>query len=163
MNEFERRLLEVVQNHNDLATLAKAAGPAPLVEHFSYTWRMDLNLNQTTILKPMLSDAWFVIQYVASCVQNESSYQWFTDSGQIQLQLTDTGSGEILFSQPLSAGVLTGTISRAQTGTPMLLPIPRLVAPNTIMKADIVPQGSAVGDADVFFLTLGGSRIAATS
>lgn len=158
MNEFERRLLECVQNHNDLVSLVKAAGPGALVEHFAYTWRMDQNLGQGTVIKPILSDAWFVLQYVGSCVQNESTFQWFTDSGQVQLQLTDTGTGEILFSQPLSAGVLTGTVSRAQSGTPMMLPVPRLIPPGTIIKADVVVQGAA--DVDVFFLTLGGSRIA---
>lgn len=174
MNEFERRLLEVTQNHNDVVSLARSAGPAPLVEHFGYTFKMgalggsipDAGL---TALKPILSDAWFVLQYVSSCVVHDPGgafpdFQWCVDSGQVQLQLTDTGSGEILFSQPLSAGVLTGTISRAQTGTPMLLPIPRLIAPATIIKADITPLGgAAAAGVEWFYLALGGSRIAATS
>ena len=157
MNEFERRLLEVAQNHNDLVELAGAAGKGALVEHFTYCFKFNLVTPVLTILKPILSDAWFVLQYISSAVQLTASQQWLTDSGLIQLQLTDTGSGDILFSEPLSAGVLTGTISRAQSGVPMLLPIPRLISPNTIIKADVTPLTAG---ADAFYLVLGGSRIA---
>lgn len=166
MNEFERRMLEVARNHNDLVDLAKAAGVGALVEHYGYTVAFGgaaaplLSGVAHTVLKTMQADAWFVLQYVSSCVVRPSSKQWATDAGNINLQITDTGSGDILFSQPLSAGVLTATVSRGQSGVPMLLPIPRILPPNTNVKVEATQLG-AVDEPLYFFLFLGGSRIAA--
>lgn len=168
MNEFERRLLEVAKNHDDLVDLAGALGANALVEHYGYTAQFGDGVNPLlsgvthTVLKTMQADAWFVLQYVSSCVVRPSTRQWCVDSGNIQLQVTDTGTGDVLFSQPLSAGVLTATISRAQSGVPMLLPIPRVLPPNTNVKVEATQLGNAAGNDEpfYFFLFLGGSRVA---
>lgn len=168
MNEFERRMLEVARNHSDLVGLAGSFGAGALVEHYSYVVAIGSATEPLadgvtrTALKSMQSDAWFVLQYIASCVIRPDSPQWASDSGNVQLQVTDTGSGDILFSQPLSAGVLTATVSRGQSGVPLLLPIPRLLPPNTNVKVEATQLGAAAGNAAplFFFLLLGGSRVA---
>lgn len=168
MNEFERRQIEVAKRHVDLSALVKRLGGSPLVEHFGYTVQIGgpyvplLNgVTQSKILA-MQSDAWFVLQYVSSCVVRPDQPWYFQDSGNIKLQITDTGAGNILYSTPSTAGVLTATISRPQTGTPFLLPIPRLIAPNTNIKIDATQLGVNITDnlePIGFWLSLMGSRV----
>lgn len=169
MNEFDRRLIEVAANHVDLTEMARALGAGGQFEHFSYTLRIGtaaaplLNGVQRSGRLAMQSDAWFVMQYVSSCVIRPNSPQWFTDSGSIQLRVTDTGEGDTLYSSPTSAGVLTATISRPQSGIPLLLPIPRIIPPNTNLKVDVTQLGVNISDNQEpigFWLFFGGSRIA---
>lgn len=168
MNEFDRRILSVAQNHVDLAELAHSLGGTAIVEHFGYTLKIGSAADPISFGFPrsatlaMQSDAWFFLQYVSSCVMYPDSSFWFQDSGGIQLQVTDTGSGEVLYSTPSSAGSLTATISRAQPGAPLLLPIARILPPNTNIKVDITEIGvSSMGSDPVsFWLFFGGSRVA---
>ena len=169
MNEFDRRLIEVAANHVDLSAMARALGAGGQFEHFSYVLRIGtedeplLDGVERSGYLAMQSDAWFVMQYVSSCVIRPDSPQWFTDSGSIQLRVTDTGESDSLYSSPTSAGVLTATISRPQTGIPLLLPIPRIVPPNTNLKVDVTQLGVNLTDNQEpigFWLFFGGSRIA---
>lgn len=169
MNEFERRMIEVAQRHVDLSDIAKAMGRTAQIEHFGYTARLGTvaspllsGVMQSKVLA-MQSDAWFVLQYVSSCVIRPDEPWYMQDSGNIKLQITDTGAGSVLFSTPSSAGVLTATISRPQTGTPFLLPIPRLIPPNTNVKIDATQMGVNGTDNKEplgFWIALMGSRVA---
>jgi len=168
MNEFDARLLDVTQNHVDLAELLQALGANGQIEHFGYTLQLGSaaspllsGVMQADVLA-LQSDAWFVLQYVSSCVVRPNTPQWFTDSGNIMLRIVDTGAGEVLYSTPSSAGVLTATISRPQTGVPLLLPLPRIIPPNTNIQVSATQLGVNVVDNFEpigFWVFLGGSRI----
>jgi hypothetical protein len=168
MNEFERRMLEVARQHVDLAEALHSMGSNAIVEHFGYSARIGSEASplldgvQQSTLLALQSDAWFVLQYISSCVVLPDSTWYGTDSGNIQLQITDTGEGNVLYSTPSSAGVLTATISRPQTGIPFLLPIPRLIPPNTNIKIDVTQMGVTVDNTEPvgFFISLMGSRVA---
>ncbi len=139
------------------------------MEHFGYTLRLGseasplLNGVMQSGVLVMQSDAWFLQEYVNSCVIRPDLPYWFTDSGNINLRVTEPGAGEVWYSSPSSAGVLTATISRAQTGIPLLLPTPRLIPPNTNVRVDATQLGVNITDNQEpigFWITLGGSRIA---
>lgn len=168
MNEWERRVLEVTQQHNDISELVASLGGHLAVEHFGYTVQIGSRANtlndgvtQSKLLA-MQSDAWFVLQYLTCCVIRPSTPWYFSDAGNIKLQISDTGAGYTLFSQPNSAGVVTGTISRPQTGTPLLLPVPRFIPPNTNIKIDATQMGVSDDNEEPlgFWISLMGSRIA---
>lgn len=169
MNEFDARLVDVAQNHADLVELARSLGASGLVEHFSYT--LPIGSEAAPLVNGVLragvlameADAFFVLQYVSSCVVRPDMPYWFLDSGNIKLRIADTGAGDVIYSSPLSAGVLTATISRAQTGIPLLLPIPRLIPPQTNINVEVTQLGVNVTDNQEpigFWLFFGGSRIA---
>lgn len=167
MNEFERRALQVAQNHMDLASVVNALGGAT-VEHFSYTLEFSDFANGSLQSAPfvysqsiaMQADAWFVCHYISGCVILDATPWYCTDDGDIQIQITDVGRGHVLYSLPSSAGVLASTVSRPQTGIPLLLPTPLLLPPNTNVKVDISLQTATLTDA--FFVTFAGSRISAS-
>lgn len=169
MNEFERRQIEIAQNDRDLRKISRDMGKPALIEHFGYTGVLGsiaaplVNGVTQSLLIPIQADAWFVLQYISTCVILPNSPSLMSPSGNIQLQLTDTGNGEVLFNTPGPAAILTGTPSRAQSGIPLLLPIPRIIRPNTNVKADVTQFGVNVGNNQQpvgFFLSLMGSRVA---
>lgn len=169
MNEFERRQLEIAQNHVDLKDVVAAMKRTAVIEHFGYTAALGsiaaplvAGVPQSVNI-PLQADAYFVLQYVSTAVIKPNTPFWCTDAGNILLQITDTGSGEVLFNTPSLGGILTGTTTRPQTGIPLLLPIPRVIKPNTTVKIDVTQLGVNVTDNQQpvgFFLSLLGSRIA---
>lgn len=169
MNEFERRSLEVSQNHVDLKTIVAAMKRFAVIEHFGYTARVGTIAAPLvagapqSVNIPLQADAYFLLQYVSTSVIKPNTPWLCTDSGNAILQITDTGSGEVLFNTPSPGALVTGTSVRAQSGIPLLLPIPRLIKPNTIVKTDVTQLGSNGTDNQQpvgFFISLIGSRIA---
>lgn len=169
MNELERRTLEVAQNHQDLKRLVASLKRTAVIEHFGYTATLGsvaaplVNAVPQSVNLPLQADAYFLLQYVSTAVIKPNTPWYCTDAGNILLQITDTGSGEVLFNTPSLAGILTGTTVRPQTGVPLLLPIPRLIKPNTTVKIDVTQLGVNVTDNQQpvgFFISLLGSRIA---
>lgn len=169
MNEFERRQLEITQNHVDLRAVVAAMRHTAVIEHFGYTGAAGSVAAPLvagapfSINIPLQADAYFLMQYVSTCVIRPNTPWYCTDSGNILLQITDTGSGEVLFNTAAPAGILTGTTARPQTGIPLLLPIPRLIKPNTTIKIDGTQLGVNGTDNQQpvgFFISLIGSRIA---
>jgi hypothetical protein len=170
MNEFNRRMLALAQQHADLRSLVAAMGSTATIEHFGYSLRLGSEaspLTDGTLFSdviPMQADSWFALQYVSSCVIRPETPYWCSDSGNVQLEMTDTGAGFTFYSTPSSAGVLTATISRPQPGIPFLLPILRLIPPSTNVKVDARQMGVNVTDNQepiAFFVSLQGSRIGA--
>lgn len=171
MNEFERRSIEVLQNHRDIQTLLKSFGRKAIVEYFAYSARIGTRANplvagvkQQTVLA-IQSDAYFVLQYVSvaqlpSLNANPQSSAIF-DGGNFLLQITDTGAGATLYSAESLAGILTGTVDPGVSGIPMLLPIPRLIPPNTNIKIEITQLGTQAINQSVLgaFVCLMGARI----
>lgn len=168
LNEFEQRLEQVMANHMDVTGLVQALGSKALVQHFGY----DLQLGSAA--SPLLSgvgqagqiairsDSWFLFSYINSCVIRPNSPQWFTDSGNVLIQVVDTGAADVLFSSRGSAGTHTATVSRPQTGIPLLLPLPRLIPPNTNIRIEATQLGVNGTDNQEpigFWIALMGARI----
>lgn len=169
MNEYERRVLEVAQNHSDLRDMITSMKRSAIIEHFGYTASLGsvaaplVNAVPQSVNIPLQADAYFLMQYISTAVIRPNTPWYCTDSGSILLQITDTGSGEVLYNTASLAGILTGTTVRPQTGVPLLLPIPRLIRPNTTIKIDATQVGVNVTDNQQpvgFFISLLGSRIA---
>lgn len=170
MNEFERRQIEVAQNYADLKGVVAAMQQTAVIEHFGYTRRLGsiaapfvAGVQQSVNIQ-LQADAYFVLNYISTCVIRPERPWYCLDSGNMLLQITDTGSGEVLFNTPSVAAILTGTCVRPQTGIPLLLPIPRVIKPNTTIKVDVTQATSNGTDnqpAVGFFISLLGTRIAA--
>lgn len=172
MNEFERRTIEVMQNHRDIVEMAAAMGPNYLVEWFAYSARIGstaaplvATFPQQTVIA-IQSDAYFVLQYISTCVLPilgaDPLQSLVLNSGNILLQITDTGAGEILYSQASPAGILTGTTDPGVSGIPILLPIPRVIPPNTNIKVEMTKVGTSATNPNSAggFICLMGARIA---
>jgi hypothetical protein len=165
-NEFERRMVEIARRHKDLESVVAGLGSRAVIEHFGYTVQIGTEASplvsgvQQSEILAMQADAWFVLEYISSCVITDGIPWYCLDSGAVQIQLTDTGQGHTLYSTPSSAGVLTATISRPQTGIPFLLAIPRLIPPNTNIKIDATQFADDATTIDAIFVSLIGSRVA---
>lgn len=157
LSEFERRFLEVTQNHLDLMEALRATGSNLPPEYFGYTAQIGsaasplvAGVTQSAVIT-IQADAWFVLQYISAGVilPNGSTYgdqSQMNDAGNILLQVTDTGAGQDLFSQPqglpgFPAAMVAGTPTRASAGIPYVFPTPRLIPPNTNIKIDCTQLG----------------------
>lgn len=176
VNEFERRFLEVTQNHLDLKE-ANAGNSLP-PEYFGYSLQIGsaanplvVNVGQQGII-PIQADAWFVIEYISVGVilpagSTFGDLTQITDAGNIQLQITDTGAGQELYNLPsgfpgFPALLLAGSPIQAAAGIPYVFPTPRLVPPNTNIKVEATQLGftaltnpQPVG----FYIMLNGARV----
>lgn len=164
MNEFERRMIEVASRQQDLNNVLAAMGQNVLKESFGYTYKTPVSplvvgATQTGIVQ-MMSDSWFVLHAISSCVVTQGSYQWFTDSGSIEIEVTDSGSGYELYSNPSSAGVLTATVNRPSTGIPFLFPVPHLIPPNSNVKIDVTQFADTATAYEAVYVFFTGTRVA---
>lgn len=156
MNEWERRVLAIVQNHADLITAARSLGPDALIEYFGYGATIGgtgavnggplLNgvTQQATIT--IQADALFVLQFVSCGVvlpatATNGGIHLATNALNINLQITDVGAGEILFSRAISAALVAGSPGAGSAGIPLILPIPRIVPSNTNIKIEATQNG----------------------
>lgn len=155
LNEFERRFLEVTQNHLDLKEAN--AGSALPPEYFGYSIQIGSSaaplvsgVSQQGII-PIQADAWFVIEYISVGVilpagSTYGDLTQITDAGNIQLQITDTGAGQELYNLPsgfpgFPAILLAGSPIAAAAGIPYVFPTPRLIPPNTNIKVEATQLG----------------------
>jgi hypothetical protein len=178
LNEFERRFLEVTQNHLDLIEAIQATGSNLPPEYFGYTVQIGSaavplasGVTQSAVIT-IQADAWFVLQYVQTGVilPNGSTFgdlSQVTDAGNILLQVTDTGAGQELYSQPLGmpgfpAITVTGSPGPGAAGLPYVFPTPRLLPPNTNIKVDMTHSGVLAGvnpNPVAGFIMLNGARV----
>lgn len=171
MNEWERRRIETFKNHLDLMSIAQRLGPNALVEYFGYSAQVGsqaaplvLGVPQQSIIA-VQADSHFVLQYISTAiVQPDVALQgiYALPSGNIILQITDTGAGEVLYSSPANAATVTGTVLPGQTGIPLLLPVPRVIPPNTNIKieAQVFNSGAAYPAPYACYVSLLGARVA---
>lgn len=164
MNEYEKRLVDIAQRQQDLDAVLLAMGRNVLKEHFGYTVVLrgspiapNVNFTKMTSIQ---SDAWFVLHYISAGIINVATEQWFSDAGSMQIQITNTGSGQVLYSSPSSAGVLTSVANRAISGVPFLLPVPVLLPPNTNVKIDLSQFADTGASYEAAFVSLMGTRVA---
>lgn len=178
LNEFERRFLEVTQNHLDLLEAIAQTGSNLAPEYFGYSATIGtaaaplLNgVAQQTIVA-IQADAWFVLEYIQTGVvlPNGSTFgdlSQVVDSGNILLQITDTGAGQELYGLPSGLGgfpaaMLSGTPLAAAAGVPYVFPTPRLIPPNTNIKIEVTQFGlTALTNPEPvsFHIMLNGARV----
>ena len=104
LNEFERRVLEVTQNDLDLRQLVRETGSGRPPEYFGYALQIGSaasplvnGVTQQGVIN-VQADAWFLLQYINAAVILPNGSTWgalsqFTGSGNVLLQITDTGAG----------------------------------------------------------------------
>lgn len=179
MNEWERRVAEVNQNHSDLWSIAKSLSANPIIEYFGYTLQIgsvtggflakDVAQQGTIIVQ---ADAYFVLQYISTCVIRTDLQTVCQDSRGINIQITDTGAGGILYNQAFDAGLMTGTpganfykgadaYKQYQSGIPFIFPIPRVILPHTNIKIEATQTLTQAGgtETELFFVSLMGARV----
>lgn len=178
LTEWERRFLEVTQNHLDLMEAIRAVGSGLPAEYFAYTAVLGsaasplvAGVTQSTSIA-IQADAWFVIQYLTVGVvlpngSTNGNLSQVSDGGNILLQLTDTGAGQELYSQPrglagFPAILVAGSPNAAAAGIPYVFPTPRLVPPNTNIQVQMTQFGfTAVTNPQPVggYIVLNGARV----
>lgn len=178
LNEFERRVLEVTQNDLDLRQLVRETGSGRPPEYFGYALQIGSaasplvnGVTQQGVIN-VQADAWFLLQYINAAVILPNGSTWgdlsqFTGSGNVLLQITDTGAGQDLYNVPggfsgSPAINLAGSTFGGMAGVPYVFPSPRLIPPNTNIKVEVTQLGltlltnpQPVG----FYLMLHGARV----
>lgn len=172
-NEYERRMVELVQNHIDLVKAMGAVGPTANVESFGYSARIGSEAAPLTLaggaqqaIIPIQSDADFILSYISTAVILPATvgdvFSDATASTNVLLQITDTGAGETLFAQPMPAFLASGTPFPGSSGIPLVFPIPRIIPVNTniLIEATFLGPVVAVTNPEPvgFFVSLMGAR-----
>jgi hypothetical protein len=174
MNEFERRFLEMAQNHVYLHQ-ANAGGPPP--EYYGYTLQIGSVTDQLASgvthqgQIAVQADAWFLLQYISVGVSvlagTFGDTTQITDGGNLLIQITDTGAGEDLYNIPagfagMPAILSSGSPLSASAGVPYVFPTPRLIPPNTNILVHVTKLGNAIGenpDLAGAYIVFNGARI----
>lgn len=171
MNEYERRFLEITENHVNFVRALKEAGGGNLVEYKGYSTQFGALANGVPqqALIAIEADAHFVLQYISASVilPNGSTYGQLavaSSAANILLHIQDTGNGENLMNQPVPAALAAGTPLPGMTGIPFLMPVPRVILPNTNVKIEVQNLGFLAVDNPLpvaVFVTLNGARVQA--
>lgn len=161
MNEFERRFIELAQNHKDLMAAAKAAAPNAIVRFFGYSASIDNDRGASLVagtlyakIIPIQADSTFFMGAINSAYLRLAAGVFVTPANG-SLQITDAGSGDVLFSGATHAALAAGAVLRGVTGIPLLMPTPRLIPPGTNVLVEYTP----FLDQRAFYLTLLGARV----
>lgn len=156
MNDFERRLLDVMQNSNYIAAVARSNANILGIDTFSYNLGPNQGLaavpalGSASALAQIQADSDFALTYMSASVVQAGVINTLPVA---TIQVTDTGTGKTFYSAPTLIGLVTGNL-----GFPFLLPSPRVIAPNVNLKVDVtnVVAGAVAMD---FFITFIGARI----
>lgn len=135
MNEFERRALDIAEMSAYLAMYARQNQKIVDIEYFTYNTTTG-PINAGGVAQSIIqiqSDSDFVVQYMSG-VATVAGTTFYNPL--ISVQITDTGSGKTLFSNPALMNLVMGS-----QGFPFVLSAPRVFAPNTNVKFDFVNRG----------------------
>lgn len=152
MNDFQRRLLDAVQNSAWIAAVARKDREILGIDYYTYTSPSIAGLAvgaTTQVVIPIQSDSDFALTYMSGSVVVGGVV---VNNPVSTLQITDTGTGKTFFSAPTLFGLVMGS-----SGTPFYLPAPRVIAPNTNINLSVTNVAGA-GAAD-YFMSLLGARI----
>lgn len=158
MNDFERQLLNVMQNSSYIAAVARNNQTIMAIDYFGYNAGPNNNASFSAVaggagasaLIPIQADSDFVLTYMSGNVVTNATGA-IIPLPNATLQITDTGTGKTFFNQPTLFGLVTGG-----AGFPFLLPSPRVISPNVNVKLDVVNNTGANAD---FWISLIGARI----
>jgi len=151
MNEFERRLLDVVQNSAWIASVARPNRKILDIDYYNYNVSIAaiaVAASGTGNIQ-IQADSDFAITYISGSVVVGGAVVTNPVS---TIQVTDQGSGKTFFSAATLFGLVTGV-----GGLPFYLPAPRVVAPNTNLQIAVTNVAGA-GAAD-YYVNFLGARI----
>lgn len=150
MNEFERRLLDAVQNSAWIASVARPNAKILDIDYYNYnTSILQLaNGGTTTQVIQIQSDSDFAIAYMSGAAVYGGAVQ---PDPIALIQYTDTGTGKTFFQNPTLFSLVEGN-----NGLPFYLPAPRVLAPNTNINVTITNSTGSTAD---FYVNLLGARI----
>lgn len=162
MNEFERRQLDLYVNHMNLLQAAQVPGGRSTIEPYVYSGAIGsaaaplTNGTAYQMVIPVQADAHFVISYITA-VHVLPGNPIFVVSAFGDLQITDTGNGQTLYNQAGPSDVLVGGADFGPApGLPFMLPIPRIILPNTNIKVDYIHRGA---DSNGYQIAFFGARV----
>lgn len=163
MNEFERRLRDIVEMSSYIAKFADPGREILLIE--SYTYSIDaIGVNITsaaaqTFNLVMNSDSDFVVTGFAGgalintgpTAPNGTRCVEFTPA--LLVQITDQSSGKTYFNRPTPLGLMAGA-----AGFPYLLASPRVIRPRVTLA--VSAQGAVAGATyNNFYFSIHGAKI----
>lgn len=137
MDDFQIRLLSVMQNSSFIAAVARQDREILGIDYFGYNAgpQQYSTLSQiavgasTTTLVPVQADSDFVLTYFSAAAIQANA---LVTNPLMTIQLTDTGTGKTFFSSSTLVGLISGN-----NGFPFVLPAPRVIAPNVNVKIDV--------------------------
>lgn len=157
LNELERRILEKTEGYLMLMEAVRQTGSNMPPEYFGYNCfvrnagaGIPVGVTRSATIT-IQADAWFVAQEVSCGVilpngSTTGDLSQYTDGGNVLLQISPTGAGDPLFSQPAGfAGFpainVSGSPLAAAAGIPYVFPAPILFPPFTNVRVDFTPYG----------------------
>lgn len=180
LNEFQRRFLDVTQQHLFLHE-ANQGGLPP--EYYGYPLILGSAANpltpavtfQGTIA--IQADSWFLWQYLSVAVTIPTTAlfggpEQFTDGGNLLLQIYNSGTGNDLYNIPsvvagLPAALSAGSPIAVAAGIPYIFPTPILLPPNTNINIAVQKLGTNGGadnpDMTGAYIAINGARVVVTS
>lgn len=153
MNDFERRVMDVVQSASYLNLVRRQDQKILAIDYFAYNVTVSDVAAAGGVGSGIIqvqSDSDFAMVYMSGAVTDQVPA--FVANPLSTVQVTDTGSGKTFYSAPTLFGNVFGG-----GGFPFLLPAPRVVAPQTNIKFDVTNISAAtVYD---YYFSLMGARI----
>lgn len=150
MNEFERRLIDAMQQDSWIKQVARKDKKIVDVDYFVYTATLTAlavgNSAQTNI--QVQADSDFALAYMSGQMVVGGAVSFLPST----VQITDTGSGKTFFSAPALFNLVMGN-----AGLPFYLPAPRVIAPNTNIQLNVT--NVAMGGATDYWFAFLGARI----
>jgi hypothetical protein len=161
MNEFERRVIDLALNHQNLMKAAGVGfGGGARVEPYVYAGAVGsvaapLVAGVTSqIVIPVQADSYFLLSYISAAQVLNASTFMVPSAGEIQI--TDTGNGVTIYNRPQPASVVAGTCDFNSPGLPFLLTVPRVILPNVNIKVDYTHRGL---NSDGFQIAFFGAKV----
>lgn len=152
MNDFERRLIDTAQTSVYLAEFARQGKTIIGMDYFAYNSSSAIRSVATTAsaqdIIPIQSNSDFVMMYMSGIANINGTISGLPNA---TVQFTDQGTGKTYYNQPTLFSNVLGS-----GGYPFLLPSPRIIAPNTNVKIDVVNNEAVTVD---FWISLMGARV----
>lgn len=176
LNELQRRLLDVTQQHLFLHD-ANQGGLPP--EYYGYPLQLGSPANPLTAgvtlqgTIAIQADSAFLWQYLSVAVvipatANLGGPEQFTDGGNLLLQIYNSGTANDLYNIPsaiagLPAALSAGSPIAAAAGIPYIFATPILLPPNTNINFAVQKLGTNVGgdNPDMLgaYMAINGARV----
>lgn len=149
MNAYETRALEIAQQSNFLASVAREGQKIVKIDPFGYNGQIGsvavpvaANGGVGSVIIPFQADSDFVIQEISADALGTT---------QLTVQIQDTGSGRTFFNEPTLLSLMSGP-----GAFPFLLPTPKVVAPSTNLLVSITNLDPVNACTGAFFSFQGG-------
>lgn len=157
MNEFWRKLCDLTQSDNYIATFADPTREVVYVDNYTYVVDGETLSANITATAPqsfnvvMDSDSDFVLTYFSGFARAAGGSVMIINPA-VNVQIKDQSSGRSFFNQAAPMAMLCG-----QGGFPFLLTSPRLIRPRSTLT--VTATSAQIQSFSGFYFCLHGSRI----